>query len=64
VLGSLAGKAVHFLDTCLAAGAIENGSWRGLARLDINNVISEFASAETMLWCPWPDSNQHDVSTT
>jgi hypothetical protein len=44
VLGSLAGKAVLFLDTCHAAGAIENGSRRGLARLDINSVINEFAS--------------------
>jgi SAM-dependent methyltransferase len=35
-----------FLDTCHAAGAIENGSRRGLARLDINSVINEFASAE------------------
>ena len=46
MLGSLAGKAVLFLDTCHAAGAIENGSRRGLARLDINSVINEFASAE------------------
>jgi hypothetical protein len=45
-LRSLAGKAVLFLDTCHAAGAIENGSWRGLACLDINSVINEFASAE------------------
>lgn len=45
-LRSLAGKAVLFLDTCHAAGAIENGSRRGLARLDINSVINEFASAE------------------
>jgi hypothetical protein len=37
---------VLFLDTCHAAGAIENGSRRGLARLDINSVINEFASAE------------------
>ena len=27
-------------------GAIENGPRRGLARLDINSVINEFASAE------------------
>jgi hypothetical protein len=32
--------------TCHAAGAIENGSRRGLARFDINSVINEFASAE------------------
>jgi uncharacterized caspase-like protein len=37
---------VLLLDTCHAAGAIENGSRRGLARLDINSVINEFASAE------------------
>jgi hypothetical protein len=30
-LRSLAGKAVLFLDTCHAAGAVENGSRRGLA---------------------------------
>jgi hypothetical protein len=44
-LRALAGKAVLFLDTCHAGGAVDGGQMRRGA-IDINTVVNEFASAE------------------